>query len=95
MPGVGPAVIAVRNGEAFDISSHVATVSALFDKEDPVSVLRAASVANPLASLDTLLRNADLAVQDAQKSYLLAPIDLQVIKAAGVTFAASMVERVV
>ena len=33
--------------------------------------------------------------RDTGKPWLLAPIDLQVIKAAGVTFAVSMLERVI
>jgi fumarylacetoacetate (FAA) hydrolase family protein len=47
-----------------------------------------------IASVEALLANSGLA-RDPQAPYLLAPIDLQVIKAAGVTFAASMIERVI
>jgi fumarylacetoacetate (FAA) hydrolase family protein len=94
-PDGGPAVILVAGGEAFDITRHVATTSALFDMADPVGFLHALPSGKPLASLDALLRNSDPATQDASQPWLLAPIDLQAIKAAGVTFAASMVERVV
>jgi fumarylacetoacetate (FAA) hydrolase family protein len=95
LPGVGPAVILVKGGDAFDITAHVSTTSALFDMADPVAFLRALPACAPLASLDALLRNSDSATSDASQPSLLAPIDLQAIKAAGVTFAASMVERVV
>jgi len=42
-----------------------------------------------------VLANSDEAHRDAQRPWLLAPCDLQAIKAAGVTFVASMLERVI
>ncbi len=95
LPGVGPAVVRVVDGQAHDITAHVATVSALFDLPDPVGFLRSLPVGAALASVADLLANSDPASSDPQRPALLAPIDLQAIKAAGVTFAASMVERVV
>jgi fumarylacetoacetate (FAA) hydrolase family protein len=47
-----------------------------------------------IGSVDDVLRNT-VPSPDPSKPYLLAPCDLQVIKAAGVTFAASMLERVI
>src|SRR5690606_10865625 len=44
---------------------------------------------------EEILANTPLATRDASKPYLIAPIDLQAVKAAGVTFVVSMLERVI
>ena len=93
--GGGPAVVAVDGTGVFDISGSAATVSALFELDDPVAFLRAARRGARLGTVEALLRNSDLSVRDPSLPWLLSPIDCQAIKAAGVTFAASMVERVV
>src|SRR5205807_7447835 len=49
----------------------------------------------PLGALDAILINTTPDDRDPTKPWLLAPIDLQAIKAAGVTFAVSMLERVI
>jgi fumarylacetoacetate (FAA) hydrolase family protein len=85
----------VRDSQVHDISARVATVSALLELDDPVSYLRDMTLDQPLISVDDLLRNSDAAVRDETRPWLLAPIDLQAVKAAGVTFANSMLERVV
>jgi fumarylacetoacetate (FAA) hydrolase family protein len=97
VPGAaaGPAVVLVRADGIFDISRHAATVSALLDLPDPVAFLRSLPADRHLGSVEELLRNSDPAVRDPSKPWLLAPIDLQAIKAAGVTFASSLLERVV
>ena len=91
----GPAVVAVDDNGVFDISASAATVSALFELEDPVGFLRAVRRGPRLGSVGELLGNSDPATRDPARPWLLSPIDCQAIKAAGVTFAASMVERVV
>src|ERR1700690_2050393 len=48
-----------------------------------------------LAGLADILANTAPESRDPRRPWLLAPIDLQVIKAAGVTFAVSMLERVI
>jgi len=48
-----------------------------------------------LGSLSDILANTPRQTRDRTKPYLLAPIDLQAVKAAGVTFAVSMIERVI
>ena len=93
--GGGPAVVAIDGDGVFDISPSVATVSALFELDDPVGFLRAVQRRARLGAVEDLLRNSELAVRDPAAPWLLSPIDCQAIKAAGVTFAASMVERVV
>jgi fumarylacetoacetate (FAA) hydrolase family protein len=95
VPGAGPSVVMVRPDGVFDITRHAATVSALLDLPDPVAFLRRLPVDRRLGAVEALLRNSDPAERDTSRPWLLAPIDLQAIKAAGVTFASSLLERVV
>ncbi len=90
----GPAVVAVRPEGVFDLTRRVATTSALFDLPDPAGVLRE-TPGERIGSVEEILRNSDAGQQDAARPWFLAPIDLQAIKAAGVTFAASLLERIV
>lgn len=94
-PELGPSVVLLKNAAVYDISAHVATVSALLELDDPVSWLRDLPLDLPLIELQALLENSDPRQQSLERPWLLAPIDLQAVKAAGVTFAASMLERVV
>jgi fumarylacetoacetate (FAA) hydrolase family protein len=75
----GPSPIIVRSGDVFDVSASAATVADLVERDDLATL-----TGTPLGPVDKL----NLAT-------LLAPIDLQCIKAAGVTFAVSAVERVI
>jgi fumarylacetoacetate (FAA) hydrolase family protein len=90
----GPAVVAVRNDGVFDVTSAFSTVSALCEQDHPAGALRAAK-GERIGALETILANTPPDNRDSAKPWLLAPIDLQVLKAAGVTFAISMLERVI
>jgi len=92
-PVAGPAVVLIREGRVLDITGGFATVSELLEQEDPVRALGRAT-GTDLGSIEALLANSG-EQRNANQPSLLAPIDLQVIKAAGVTFAASMIERVI
>jgi fumarylacetoacetate (FAA) hydrolase family protein len=93
----GPRVVAVSGPDVFDLSRLAATVSELLELPDPAAAVRSA-LADPdvaerrWATADVV--QASLA-GDAARPRLLAPVDLQVIKACGVTFVDSMVERVI
>ena len=76
----GPSVVAVRNDGVFDLSQQFPTMSDLLELPDPAAAVR-----------DTPGRKVG-AIDAVQ---WLAPCDLQVIKAAGVTFAESLLERVI
>lgn len=96
LPGAagGPSVVAVRDGRLVDISATAPTLSELLERDDAARIAREAAGADlgPLADwLDSTCRHGP----DLGQRHLLAPCDLQVIKAAGVTFARSMVERVI
>ena len=90
----GPSVVALRPGGVVDISSTYATMRDLCEAPDPAQALRAASGPS-LGALDAILANTPPEDRDSTRPWLLAPIDLQAIKAAGVTFAVSMLERVI
>jgi len=82
----GPAVVALRNGEVIDITAHAATMSGLLERADLLDVVRSAQ-GESLGQLKDVLAGND--------NKLLAPCDLQAIKACGVTFAVSLLERVI
>ena len=90
----GPSVVAVREGALIDVTRHFPTMRDLCETPDPAAALAAAGGDN-LGSLDTILANTPAETRDQGKPWLLAPIDLQAIKAAGVTFVISMLERVI
>ena len=93
-PGLGPSVVAVRGGGVFDVTAAFATTSDLFDRPEPAAAL-AAAPGERIGDLAAILANTPPEARDAGKPFLLSPIDLQAVKAAGVTFAISMVERVI
>ena len=93
-PVPGPAVVALRPEGVFDLSAHHPTMSTLLDTLAPAEAARSAT-SQYLCSVDDLLANSLPGARDTTRPWLLAPCDLQVVKAAGVTFAASLIERVI
>lgn len=90
----GPSVVAVRADGIYDISRHTPTMRDLAERDDAVSIIRS-TACDRIGSLSEILANTPDMYRDASKPWLLAPIDLQAVKAAGVTFARSMLERVI
>jgi fumarylacetoacetate (FAA) hydrolase family protein len=90
----GPSVVAIRNGVAFDISAACPTMRDLCEHADPVSVVREFE-GDPVGTVADLLANTPPETRDRARPWLLPPVDLQALKAAGVTFAVSMLERVI
>jgi fumarylacetoacetate (FAA) hydrolase family protein len=90
----GPSVVALRPDGVVDISSAFPTMRDLCEAPDPAQALRAAAGPS-LGALDAIVANTPPEERDSTRPWLLAPIDLQAIKAAGVTFAVSMLERVI
>ncbi len=97
MPGknAGPSIISIRAGQAWDITGVAPTMAELVNARDPVKLALSEKGAKKLGPVAALLANSTPDKRDAKKPSLLAPIDLQAVKAAGVTFASSMVERVI
>ena len=90
----GPSVVAVRDGRLIDVSRAFATVRDLCEAPSPARALREAD-GEPLGDLAAILANTPPDARDPRRPHLLAPVDLQAVKAAGVTFAVSMLERVI
>lgn len=90
----GPAVAAVRADGIYDISRLAPTMRDLCEASDPAAVVRDGK-AERIGVLGDILANTPEEKRDPGKPWLLAPNDLQAIKAAGVTFPLSMLERVI
>ena len=90
----GPCVVVVRQGDVFDITAAAPTVADLLERDDVVAFARqvAGEALGPVAAL---IDNSLLAQPDQHAPRLLAPCDVQAIKACGVTFAVSLLERVI
>lgn len=86
--GDGPTPVTVRDGRLFDSSQTAPTVSQLLEAWNP------AHAARDLGGLDAFGFSPSWA-RGESRATLLSPVDLQCVKAAGVTFAASAVERVI
>jgi len=86
----GPCVVHLRGDRLVDVTTVAATVSTLLESDDPATVLAQARDGRSW-SLDEVLMNAS----SPDRAHLLAPCDLQAVKACGVTFARSMIERVI
>jgi fumarylacetoacetate (FAA) hydrolase family protein len=90
----GPAVIAFHDGAAFDMTPAFATASAWLNSDDPIAAIHRDGV--PIAfDLGAALANTPHHARDPRQPWLLAPIDLQAVKACGVTYVRSMLERVI
>ena len=94
-PGIGPSVVHLRDGNVWDITCpKFPTVAALLEEGDMRSPLD--SIEGTLVcSLEELEKSSLKANCAPDQLHLLSPCDLQAIKAAGVTFAKSMIERVI
>jgi len=91
----GPSVIAVRGDEAVDLTRTYPTVSHLVNVATPGELRVAIKGAPVVAGVEALVANSVEGARDAARPWLLAPCDLQAVKASGVTFVASLLERVI
>ncbi len=91
--GTGPCVVAVRADGVFDISRAAPTMTDLLEVDDPVTLAR--NSGEKIGELAPILHNSAHERRDPKTPYFLTPVDLQALKAAGVTFAKSMLERVI
>ncbi len=98
MPDLGPYLVAVTPHDVFDLSPLADTSSALLELPDVAGQVRAclaSGQARRLTSTAQALANSDETQRRTDQPWFLAPCDLQAVKAAGVTFVASMLERVI
>ncbi|MEE9455385.1 MAG: fumarylacetoacetate hydrolase family protein [Paracoccaceae bacterium] len=90
----GPAICTLRDGMLVDITTPVAlTMHDLLEHAKPVEYVTQ-TTGTPVAPLRDVLDNS-CENPETDLPFLLAPCDLQAIKACGVTFVASMLERVI
>ncbi len=93
-PG-GPSVVTVREGGVWELSHAVLTISELLELDDPVGLIKNTGDSTRVGTLQELLYNTPPESRETKKPWLLAPCDLQALKAGGVTFIASLLERVI
>ncbi len=91
---VGPCVVVVRGGQVTDITAHCATVSDLLERDDLLAFVRGVQ-GEALGAASALVETALQPQAAGAAPRLLAPCDVQAIKACGVTFAVSLLERVI
>jgi fumarylacetoacetate (FAA) hydrolase family protein len=91
----GPTTVLVQRDGVYDLSRVAATSSQLLNLNDPAMSIRQAATLRRLASFDEVLENSAWDARDKGVPWFLAPCDLQPIKASGVTFVASLLERVI
>ena len=93
VPGEGPYLVKVGATETTDLSNLALTSSDLMELENVAHKVQ--SQQGKTWSTQALWSNTDPQHRNAHQAWFLAPTDLQAIKAAGVTFVASMLERVI
>ena len=91
----GPIVALVRDDALCDLSHLAPTVRDLLDLDDPIMAIRNIGSLPRIGDLAAILANSSERDRDVHSPWLLAPCDLQAIKASGVTFVSSMLERVI
>jgi len=89
----GPSVVAIREDGVFDLGRAAPTVADLLNADDPLAVAR--SPGERIGALAEILANSAHDRRDPSLPWFVAPCDLQALKAAGVTFATSLLERVI
>lgn len=89
----GPSIVGFQDGAAFDLTRAFGTVSRWLESPDPIGAIRQGQ---PVAlDLAAAIANAGHDARRAGAPWLLSPIDLQAVKASGVTYVRSMLERVI
>jgi fumarylacetoacetate (FAA) hydrolase family protein len=91
----GPSVVLVEQGRLFDVTAQVPTVSDLLNHPDPVALWDALPRTAPVCTVADAQRRSLESARAPQGLRLLAPCDIQSIKACGVTFVRSLLERVI
>jgi fumarylacetoacetate (FAA) hydrolase family protein len=98
VPKLGPVVVAITPQDVLDLSALAPTCSDLLEKHEAASLVRefiGAGRAPRLTGTTEALANSDETKRQTQQPWFMAPCDLQAVKASGVTFVASMLERVI
>ena len=94
VPGEGAVLVQVLPDGVYNLSHLAPTCAHLLELPDPAFAVRSSDGLS-LADTQEVLSNTAWDARDESKPWFLAPCDLQAIKAAGVTFVSSMLERVI
>ena len=96
VPGFSyPRVVTVRGGRVLDITGKSApTVRDICEMRDPAGYV-ASATGTDIGAVDEIVGNSAVGTFASGTASLLSPIDLQAVKAAGVTFVVSLLERVI
>lgn len=94
-PAPGPCVIFVEDNIAYDITKHYPTVSSFFEQSGSWNWESIVNKNECLGDANLIVSQSVIENSERASLRLLAPCDLQAIKACGVTFAVSLVERVI
>ena len=90
-----PRIVTVRGDQLVDITSAGrATVRDIAEAGSAADYVRS-QTGQVLGSVEAIMANSAATAPDASLPVLLSPIDLQAIKASGVTFVVSLLERVI
>jgi fumarylacetoacetate (FAA) hydrolase family protein len=95
LPIPGPCVILVYKGIAYDITCSFPTVSFFFENPDLWDWQRIIEEHENLGNVSSIIEDSLITKNNKSATHLLAPCDLQAIKACGVTFVVSLIERVI
>lgn len=93
-PHGGPSTVVVKEGVVFDISSHAPTMADLLDHDDCAGFVRGVA-GDPIGPVAELIRNSLERTPESAAPVLCAPCDVQTVKASGVTFIVSLLERLI
>jgi fumarylacetoacetate (FAA) hydrolase family protein len=91
----GPTLVRVQADGVYDLSPVASTASELLNLPEPIGTIVRRDGLMRIAPFEEVLANSACESQNAALPWFLAPCDLQAIKASGVTFIASMLERVI
>jgi fumarylacetoacetate (FAA) hydrolase family protein len=90
----GPSVVAIRPAGVFDITKSFPTMRDLCEADNPKLAVNTVH-GERLGDVNEVLANSVASSRNPAKPWFVAPIDLQAVKAAGVTFAVSLLERLI
>ena len=90
----GPSPVMVYGGQVYDLFPYAHTTSQLLNRCDFRKIIDYARQTHPVCAVEDIISNS-VGARSTDQPLLLAPTDLQPIKACGVTFACSMIERVI
>lgn len=90
----GPTPVLIKDEGVFDLSCISPTISGLLSVDEPCAAVRSDG-GRKVGNVTDILANTSFQLRDSNKPYFLPPADLQALKACGVTFVRSMLERVI